>query len=100
MSLPAGAWIGIGMLAGGQLSWKLSAYKAKAWLTANDPSFQAPGVAANLLIGGLFTSFGPMARYGQLAREQGASPAPVYGFWGGFVISLLGVVVTLATLLD
>ncbi len=97
MSLPAGAWVGIGMLAGGQLSWRLASQKAKGWLTQNDPSFQPPGVAANLLIGGLFTSFGPMARYGALAREKGASPSPVYAFWGGFLISLLGAVVVLAS---
>src|SRR5688572_11044915 len=100
MSLPAGAWIGIGMLVGGQLSWKLSAHRATTWLTENDPSFQAPGVGAKLLLGGLFTSFVPMGQYGSLAREKGASLSPVYGFWGGFVVSLLGGVVMLASVMS
>lgn len=100
MSLPTGAWIGFGMLLGGQISWKLAAHRATSWLTANDPSYEAPGVGAKLVLGGLFTSFGPMAQYASRAREQGAPLSPVYAFWGGFFVSLLGGVVILATVMN
>ena len=88
------------MLLGGQLSWKLAAHRATSWLATNDPSYEAPGVGAKLLLGGLFTSFGPMAQYASRAREKGASLSPVYGFWGGFVVSVLGVVLILATVMN
>jgi hypothetical protein len=89
--MPIAAWFAFAIIMSGQLCWLLSAERAKKWLAENDPAFVKPGVLANVFLGRLLTSFGPMARYGALRRERNESNTLVFLFWGGFGLSLLGL---------
>jgi hypothetical protein len=91
-------YIGFPLLFGGQIAWLIASERAKAWLTANDPTFEREGVMARLFIGRLFTSFGPMSRYAALRRERGEPTTLNTVFWAGFATSMLGLVVILSLL--
>jgi hypothetical protein len=89
-------YVSLPLICGGQFAWLIASERAKAWLTANDPTFQREGLMARLFIGRLLTSFGPMARYAALRRERGESTTLTTVFWAGFATSMLGVVVLFA----
>jgi hypothetical protein len=82
----------------GQMGWLIAATSCERWLRENDPSFQPPGFAARFFIGRLFTSFGPMSRYAELRKKRNEPTTLVMVFWGGFVVSIIGVIGIFASL--
>ena len=90
--MPIAFWFCIALIMAGQLCWLLSAEAAKKWLAENDPTFVKPGILANAFLGRLLTSFAPMARYGRLRSDRNESNTLVFLFWGGFGVSITGLV--------
>jgi hypothetical protein len=82
----------------GQMGWLLASTSAEKWLRENDPSFEPAGFLGRLFIGRLFTSFGPMSRYGKLRRERGEPTTLVIVFWVGFAVSILALIGLLLSL--
>jgi hypothetical protein len=96
--MPTRLWGCLAIMAAGHLCWFIASERAKAWLESNDPTYQRPGFASNFFMGRLFNSFGPVSRYGSQRRARGESTSVVAAFWGGFALSMAGLVAFLAQL--
>jgi hypothetical protein len=88
-------WVFFAVMLGGQLTWLFSAHLAEQWLRENDPEFEPPGFASRFFLGRLISSFGPMARYASMRRERNEPTTLVAAFWGGFAVSILGLILFL-----
>ncbi|MEZ4321669.1 MAG: hypothetical protein R3F61_29615 [Myxococcota bacterium] len=82
----------------GAMCWQMSALHIETWLAANDPDHEPPGVLAKMFLGKLFTTLPLLGRYTELREAQELAPVGVYGFWGGLAVTLIGLVVFIASL--
>ena len=86
------------LVAGGAMAWQGSAIHIEQYLTNNDDTYEPPGFLSRMFIGRLFSTLPVLGRYAEVRSENGLRPIGAYGFAGGLVVGLGGLVALFAAL--